>query len=98
MGGIGNLQTGHLWFITFILICYLLTLFLGRVRNRITLARLVIFMLIFCLIETTLMMSIGPIGFTSWVPGIFSYSIAYFIGYLWDKKINDKAVLGPYRL
>ena len=39
------------------------------------------------------MTCIGPIGFTSWIPGIFSYIIAYYIGYLWNKKIKDKAVL-----
>ena len=45
-GKIGNIQTGHLWFITFILICYLITPLLQLFREKLNLLRVALLIVV----------------------------------------------------
>ena len=90
-GGIGNLQTGHLWFVTFIFICYLITP--GLQLLDLNLKQFVCTMIGVSVIEIFIMLTIGTYGYLSWTPGIFSYVIAYYIAGHWNKKISNKAIM-----
>ena len=87
-GGIGNLQTAHLWFITYILLCYLITPLLEKVD--ISIRQLTAFFAGICLLEMVMVScGIAP-GCITHIPGVLSYIYAYFLVQKWDKKISKK--------
>ncbi|MCH5186181.1 MAG: acyltransferase [Oscillospiraceae bacterium] len=92
-GKTGNVVTMHLWFISFILLCYIITPLLDLSKRKIkvqTAKRIVIVLIIF---EAVFVMSIKPFGFITQTVGVVSYIIAYYIGFFRDKRISRKFMI-----
>ena len=90
-GGIGNLTVSHLWFITFIFICYLITPLLQRIdlpRNT-----FICVMSAVCVIEAALMLLLGTHMNLIWLPGVFSYIIAYYVSRHWPGKASRRTMM-----
>lgn len=87
-GKIGNVQSGHLWFITFILICYLITPVLQLLRGRINLIKISILCGALSIIWIAIILSINDFYFITWVPGILCYIFAYFLSTVWKRNHN----------
>ena len=90
---IGNVTIGHLWFISFILLCYLITPFLQFLRERINLGKAIVIVFFLSIVEMPFIILIKPQGFISCFPGVFSYILAYFLGAYWNKIITKKAYI-----
>jgi surface polysaccharide O-acyltransferase-like enzyme len=90
-GGIGEVQTGHLWFITFLLMCYLITPLLQKidVSNKIWIAVAGGGITL----ELICMLAFGNYAFWLWMPGVFSYVAAYFMGRRRNKTVSNKTML-----
>lgn len=89
-GGIGNIQIGHLWFISYILLCYLLTPLLQQVRKKVSPKVLCLCCGILIVVEIIFIMNISVGGFLVWLPGIIIYVGGYFFGAFWNKTIKRK--------
>lgn len=89
-GQLGNVDTGSLWFITFILICYLLTPLLQKFRPKMTWLRLFGIICLLSAIEIVFILSINPEHFMVSLPGVIFYIFAYYFGYLWNKQVHLK--------
>lgn len=87
-GKLGNVQSGHLWFITFILICYLITPALQLLRGRINLIKISILCGALSIIWIAIILSINDFYFITWVPGILCYIFAYFLSTFWQRNHN----------
>ena len=87
-GKIGNVQSGHLWFITFILICYLITPALQLLRDRINLKRLSILCGVLSIIWMAIILNINDFYFITWIPGVLCYIFAYFLSASWQRNHN----------
>ena len=87
---IGNITTSHLWFITFILLCYLITPLLQTMSEKINFKRLIVIISFLSIIEVVGIIVLRPTGAISWLPGVFSYIIAYYLGAFWNKVISHK--------
>lgn len=87
-GKIGNVQSGHLWFITFILICYLITPALQLLRDRINLKRLSILCGVLSIIWMAIILNINDFYFITWIPGVLCYIFAYFLSASWKRNHN----------
>lgn len=89
--GIGNVYTGHLWYISFILVCYVLTPVLQNLRGRISHKTVCLLLLAASVTEGLVICNVKSIqSFTVWIPGIFTYVSAYFVGAYWNKTIRKK--------
>lgn len=89
-GQLGNVDTGSLWFITFILICYLLTPLLQKFRAKMTWGKLFGLICLLSAIEIVFILSISPEHFMVSLPGVIFYIFAYYFGYLWNKQVHLK--------
>lgn len=89
-GELGNVDTGSLWFITFILICYFLTPLLQKYRAKMTWVRLFVLICFLSAIESVFILSIKPEYFTVCLPGVIFYIFAYYFGYLWNKQVDNR--------
>lgn len=101
-GIFGVITSGaHLWFLTLIMVCYLLTPLLSRIKKRVETKYLLLSVLIFCFLQITVscfcdinLASAHSLGW--WMLAI----IIYFIGYMWGSRIveffncNYKRVVG----
>lgn len=88
-GEIGNIQTGHLWFITFILICYLITPLLQLLREKLNLLKVALLIVVVSFVWIAIILNINNVYFISWFPGILSYIFAYYLAAYW-KRDNKK--------
>lgn len=90
--GIGNIETVHLWFITFILMCYLITPILQWLNNKFSNVQIVLLIVFISIIEILFIMNIST-GFMVWLPGVILYMAAYFAGSRWKRKFRIKNVI-----
>lgn len=88
--GIGNIEVGPLWFITYILLCYFITPRLQKLRDSISVKGTVVMIVILYVIENIVIMLIKPFGFIVNVTGVITYIMAYYVGAYWNKKVNAK--------
>ncbi len=86
---IGNIITAHLWFISYILFCYLITPMIGHLSKNITIKKASVIITCLALIEIFAML-ILRLSVIAWIPGVLSYVLAFFIGALWNKKMSKK--------
>lgn len=86
--GIGNVITGHLWFISFILLCYLITPLLQKLRKVLIMKQAIMLLSGLTMLEIVIMIIVRPGGFWSGLSGVLLYSLAYFIGAFWDKRFS----------
>lgn len=91
-GKIGNIQTGHLWFITFILICYLITPLLQLFREKLNLLRVALLIVVISIAWIAIILNIKNVYFISWFPGILSYIFSYYLAAYW-KRDNKKLLI-----
>lgn len=89
-GEIGNIETGHLWFISFMLVCYLITPILQLLRGRGNKAEIVVLIMFFSVLDILFMLMWGSTAFLFWIPGIIAYMIAYFIGAFLNREFKKK--------
>ncbi len=92
--GFGNVFTGHLWFITFILICYLLTPLLQKLRNRISIGWVCVGLVFLSVLEIFVVLSVGTRAALGCIPYIFAYIFAYFFTAKRDGAIPFPAYCG----
>ncbi len=89
-----NIISGHLWFITIILICYFITPFLIRIREKVTFKSVVLILLLLKIITTLLavfLLSYGKdITVLHRISGIYQYALAFFISAKFKDKITKK--------
>ena len=88
-GKIGNIQTAHLWFITFILICYLITPLLQLLKSKSSFIILTLCIVATSFIWIVIILNIKCFYFISWVPGILSYVFAYFLASFWKRDCRN---------
>jgi len=79
-GGIGNVITAHLWFISYILLCYLFTPLLQNIKGHFPLRYIIAIFIDMCVFINTIMVLLEPPQFMVWFVGVVSYCIAYYIG------------------
>jgi peptidoglycan/LPS O-acetylase OafA/YrhL len=89
-GGIGNVDTGSLWFISYILICYLITPFLQKLKETINWKKLIILIALLSFAEIIFIFSVKPFYFIVNVPGVIAYIFAYYFSYLWNRTIRKQ--------
>ena len=82
-GGIGNILTEHLWFISYILLCYLLTPCLQSIINRFTVTQFISIGVILIFVINIIMCIFRLPHFMVWFVGGVSYCISYYIGTQW---------------
>lgn len=87
-GGIGNIMTSHLWFVSYILICYLITPFLNKIKNK-SCKVLSLFLALCIIIQVILIVIIQPIGFIVWSPGVLLYAVSFVFSSKWNRKIDS---------
>lgn len=88
--GIGNIYTAHLWYISFVLICYAITPILQKVRGVLSCKTILLLLIMMSVIECVIICNIRIQAFIIWTPGILAYISAYFFGAYWDKIIKKK--------
>ena len=88
--GIGNIGTGPLWFITFILICYLITPLLQKLRERISVKKIFCIIGVLYCIEIIFIIMVKPFGSIINLVGVVNYIFAYYIGAFWNKRLTVK--------
>lgn len=93
-GGFGNVFTGHLWFITFILICYFLTPLLQKLRSRISIGWVCVGLVFLSVLEIFIVLSVGTRAFSGSTPYVFAYIFAYFFTAKRDGAISLPAYCG----
>lgn len=86
--GIGEMITGHLWFVSFILVCYLITPLLQKIRAKISAAQILFLIVFLSAADIGFVMVVKPFAFIMWLPGIITYIAAYFIGAFWQKRMR----------
>ncbi len=86
--GIGEMVTGHLWFTSFILVCYLITPLLQKIRAKISAVQILLLIVFLSAAEIGFVMTVKPFAFIMWLPGIITYIAAYFIGAFWQKRMR----------
>ncbi len=86
--GIGEMITGHLWFTSFILVCYLITPLLQKIRAKISAAQILLLIVLLSAADIGFVMAVKPFAFIMWLPGIITYIAAYFIGAFWQKRMR----------
>ena len=87
---IGNVYTGHLWYISFILLCYLITPILQRLRGNMSGKMALLVLIIISIIESIVICNVKIQSFIAYVSGIIAYISAYFLGAYWNKLIEKK--------
>lgn len=87
-GAAGNIVTGHLWFITYILICYFITPILEHIRSTITWKKVWFLIIMLSMLEIAIILVITPQAFLVNIQGIILFIGAYFFAVLWEKKIT----------
>ncbi len=89
-GGIGNVVTGHLWFVSYIILCYILTPVLQFCVKHFSKRTVIGGVCIVAALEILLMLSIPTFEFMSWFAGCIAYAVAYFYCAYGGKKLNGK--------
>ena len=79
-GNIGNIISSHLWFISYILLCYILTPFLQKFKNRYSICKIIITYLMCMLLINIIILLINKPNFLVWFIGVLSYILSYYIG------------------
>lgn len=87
-GSAGNITTGHLWFITYILICYLITPTLEQAKNAMSWKKLFFLLSMLSILEIAIILTITPHAFLVNIQGVILYVGAYYFAALWKKKIK----------
>lgn len=77
-GGIGNMITYHLWFVGFILLCYLITPALQYINNRYSNTQKKLMICIVTVCEMILITQIDIRAYITWLSGVILYIVAYF--------------------
>lgn len=87
---LGNIFTPHLWFISFILLSYLITPLLQKIREKsISLKYIILSLLLLSVIEIYVILNFKLQSFSVCIPYIFSYIFFYFYSAA-NKKITTK--------
>ena len=87
---IGNIITVHLWFISYILLCYLITPLLQILREKLSYKSAKRVIMLLSVIEIIFIMNINIHAFITQILGIIIYMSAYFLGAYWNKTVNHK--------
>lgn len=77
-----TLVTGHLWFVSFIMVCYIITPLLVKLKESVRMKKVVIFLIVSACISSVLMtlyFDMLPTRFWVRITGIYCYIVAFFI-------------------
>ena len=87
---LGNIFTGNLWFISFILLSYLITPILQKIREKsISFKYILLFIMFFSIIEIFAILNLKLQAFSVSIPFIFLYIFFYFYS-AYNKKMTSK--------
>ena len=90
-GGIGNIATSHLWFMSYILLCYAITPILQILRGKLRFGINMLIAVIAAVLEIVFILTIELNNQTAYLvhlSGVVLYIFSYFFSCYWNREIN----------